>query len=300
MSNWGLDYKRLQEVKPDLIMLSLSAMGRTGPWKDYVGFGPTLHALSGLTFLTSYGQESPVGVGFAYADIIAGLYGAFAALAALEYRDRTGRGQFIDLSEYEALCTIMGPSLLDAFVHDQGLVPHGNQPDDISAAPYGCYRCSGEDRWCVLAVHSEEEWQNLCGVLNYLDWTREERFATAAQRKKNAVELNALLTLWTLQHTAEEAVGLLQGAGIASAVVQNAEDLSRDPQLVARKFFVRLEHPGLGQTVSDRFPVRFEEDFAAGWKPAPVLGEDNPYVFLDLLGLTEDEYSCYLERGVIL
>ena len=113
MSNWGLDYGKLKEVNPDLIMLSMSAMGQRGPWKDYVAFAPTLHALSGLTHLTSFEKDFPIGLGFAYADIVAGLYAAFAVLAALEYRDRTGQGQYIDLSEYEAICTLMGPSLLD-------------------------------------------------------------------------------------------------------------------------------------------------------------------------------------------
>ncbi len=299
MSNWGLDYERLKEVKPDLIMLSMSAMGQTGPWKDYVGFAPTLHALSGLTFLTSREEDSPAGPGFAYADIVAGLYGAFAALAALEYRERTGQGQYIDLSEYEALCTLMGPSLLDASLHGKDVSPSGSRPEGISGAPYGCYPCSGEDRWCVLAVFNEEEWQNLCRVLENPDWTKKERFATAARRKENAKELDELLTQWTIQHTAEEVVELLQGAGITSGVVQNAQDLAEDPQLIARDFFVRLEHPVLGETVSDRFPVRFEEDLTAGWKAAPLLGEDNRYVFQELLGLTEGEFSSYIEKGVI-
>jgi crotonobetainyl-CoA:carnitine CoA-transferase CaiB-like acyl-CoA transferase len=299
MSNWGLNYERLTEARPDLIMLSMSAMGQTGPWKDYVGFAPTLHALSGLTFLTSQEEDSPPGLGFAYADIVAGLYGAFAALAALEHRERTGQGQYIDLSEYEALCTLMGPSLLDAFLYEKDVSPPGNRPEGISGAPCGCYPCSGEDRWCVLAVFNEEEWQNLCRVLKNPDWTKKERFATAARRKENAKEMDDLLTQWTIQHRAEEVVDLLQGAGIASGVVQNAQDLAEDPQLAARNFFVRLEHPVLGATVSDRFPVRFEEDLTGSWKAAPLLGEDNRYVFRELLGLTEDEFASYIEKGVI-
>jgi crotonobetainyl-CoA:carnitine CoA-transferase CaiB-like acyl-CoA transferase len=111
--------------------------------------------------------------------------------------------------------------------------------------------------------------------------------------------MDDLLTQWTIQHRAEEVVDLLQGAGIASGVVQNAQDLAEDPQLAARNFFVRLEHPVLGATVSDRFPVRFEEDLTGSWKAAPLLGEDNRYVFRELLGLTEDEFASYIEKGVI-
>jgi crotonobetainyl-CoA:carnitine CoA-transferase CaiB-like acyl-CoA transferase len=299
MPNWGLGYERLKEVKPDLIMLSMSAMGQEGPWKDHVAFAPTLHALSGLTHLTSFEKDVPIGLGYAYADIVAGLYAAFAVLAALEYRDRTGQGQYIDLSEYEAICTLMGPVLVNASVTEKEILPHGNCPDGIEAAPYGCYPCSGMDRWCVLVVSSEEEWQNFCRVLGHREWMDDDRFATMAKREQNRKELDELVTKWTIQHKAEEVVHLLQEAGVSSGVVQNAEELSRDPQLVARDFFVQLDHPVLSQAISDRSPIRFEEDHTVGWKAAPRLGEDNRSVFLELLGLTESKLSSYAEKGII-
>ena len=118
MSNWGLSYDALKEVKPDLIMASISAMGQTGPWRDYTGYGPTFHALSGLTSMTSSGQESPIGLGHAYADTIIGLYSAMAILAALKHRDATGEGQYIDISGYEAICTLLGPALLHAGIKE--------------------------------------------------------------------------------------------------------------------------------------------------------------------------------------
>jgi crotonobetainyl-CoA:carnitine CoA-transferase CaiB-like acyl-CoA transferase len=299
MPNLGLSYEKLKEVKPDLIMLSMSAMGQGGPWKDYVAFAPTLHALSGLTHLTSFEKDAPIGIGYAYADIVAGLYAAFAVLAALEYRDRTGQGQFIDLSEYEAICTLMGPSLLYASLNEKEILPQGNCPDYIAAAPYGCYKCFGEDRWCVIAVFNEKEWESLCRVLGHLGWTKEKRFSTAARRRENRKELDDLLTKWTIQHTAEEVVTLLQEVGISAGVVQNAEDLSRDPQLMSRDFFVPVQHPVLGKTISSRSPIRFKENQTSDWKAAPLLGEDNRYVFLELLGLTESELSSYTEKGII-
>ena len=299
MLNWNLSYEKLKEVKPGLIMLSMSAMGHTGPWKDYVAYGPTLHALSGLTYLTSFEKDSPMGLGYAYADSISGLYAALAVLAALEYRERTGKGQYIDLSEYEAICTLMGPVLLNTSVHEKEVLPHGNWSNDIPAAPYGCYRCSGMDRWCVIAVFNEEEWQNLCKVLGNPDWTKGEKFSTLLKRKENAEELDELLTQWTFLHTPEQVVDLLQKAGVPAGVVQNAEDLAKDPQLKARDFFIHLEHPTLGRTTSDRSPIRFEEDLKVGWKAAPLLGEDNRYVFIELLGLSEGEFSSLIEKGII-
>jgi crotonobetainyl-CoA:carnitine CoA-transferase CaiB-like acyl-CoA transferase len=155
------------------------------------------------------------------------------------------------------------------------------------------------DRYCVIAVFNEEEWQSLCHVLGYPHWIKEERFSTLSKRKENEEALDELLTQWTLQHTPEEVVHLLQEAGISAGVVQSAEDLSRDPQLMARDFFVHLEHPVLGPTVLDGSPIILKESQRAHWKAAPLLGEGNRYVFLELLGLTEDELSSHIEKGIV-
>lgn len=299
MTNWGLNYEKLKEVRSNLIMVNISAMGQTGPWSDFVGFGPTLQALSGLTYLTSFDKDSPLGMGYAYADMIVGLYAALAVLSALEYRERTGRGQYIDLSEYEAICTLIGPTLLDSSLNQREVLPHGNHPDYIPAAPYGCYKCLGTDRWCVIAVFNETEWESLCRLMGNPSWTKEERFSTLLKRKKNFKELDKLVEQWTIQHPPEKVVQLLQGAGVSAGVVQNAEDLANDPQLMARNFFIQLEHPALGKTVSDNTPIRFKENSKVNWKTAPLLGKDNRYVYMELLGFTEDDLFSYIKRGII-
>lgn len=298
-SNWGLHYEQLKEVHPGLIMLSMSAMGQTGPWRDFVGFGPTLQALSSLTYLTSFEPDSPMGLGYAYADPIAGLYAVLAILAGLDHRDRTGQGLFIDLSEYEACCTLVGPALLDALVNTKSILPRGNQPDHVHAAPYGCYKCSGTDRWCVIAVSDDKEWQAFCEGMGSPDWAREERFSTPSQRKNHREELDTFIGQWTTCYTPEEVVTLLQEVGVPAGVVQNAEDLANDPHLMARHFFVRLNHPVLGETISDASPIRFKESSTAGWRAAPLLGEDNQYVLQELLGLTDGEMSSLIKKGVI-
>lgn len=299
MSNWGLSYESLREVRPDVIMVSMSMMGQTGPWRDYIGYGPSLHALSGLTHLTSYDQHAPVGLGFSYADMIAGLYAALGVLGALEHRDRTGRGQYIDLSEYETACSSIASTLLYALIHEKEVLPQGNRLDHIPAAPYGCYRCAGEDRWSVIGVFNEDEWEALCGVLGHPSWTKEERFLTVSNRKKHEEELNQRLEQWTLRHSPEVVVDLLQGAGIPAGVVQNAEDLAEDPHLAARGFFVDVRHPVLGDIFSDAPPIRFIGSPPIRWNAAPLLGEANRYVYRELLGMSEDEFSSYLERGII-
>jgi len=299
MENWGLDYKALKDMNSRLIMVSLSAMGETGPWKDFVGFGPTIQALSGFTYLSSFSKDSPSGVGYAYADTIAGLFAAFAILSALEYRDRTGRGQHIDVSEYESMCTLIGPAFMDVFVNRKEILPQGNCSDYILAAPHGCYPCSGTDRWCVIAVFDEGEWEALCRAMGEPLWTREEKFSSLSERKKNSKELDELIEQWTALRTCEEIVELLQEAGVSAGVVQNGKDLAKDPHLRARDFFSPLEHPVLGRTISDSTPIRFKDTPKVNWEAAPLFGEDNHSVYVDLLGLTEDELSFYIEKGVI-
>jgi benzylsuccinate CoA-transferase BbsF subunit len=299
MSNWGLDYETLRRVREDLVMLSMSGMGQTGPWKNFVAFGPTVQSLGGLTYLTSYSEDSPVGLGYAYADVVAGLYGALAVLAALERRDRTGSGQHVDLSAYEAVCTTIGPALLSASANLNQILPEGNRASHMPAGPYGCYRCRGKDRWCVIAVFSEDEWQALCKVSGHLEWAADKRFSALDMRRQYSEELDRLVEGWTAKTEAEEVMKRLQSAGVPAGVVQNAEDLARDPHLRATEFFVGLDHPLAGKTVTDRSPIRIKGISTTDWKPAPLLGRDNRYVYMELLGLSEAEYRSYTEKGVI-
>ena len=298
-TNWGFDYDRLREMNPRLVMASLSGMGQTGPWRDHVAFGPTVQALSGLTALSSFEPEAPIGLGYAYADPVAGLYGALAILAALENRDRTGRGRYIDLSEYEAACSLVGPALLQAQFDPGAVGPRGNRSPDLPAAPYGCYRCAGQDRWCVIAAFDESQWQALCRQMGFPGWAREGRFATAELRRANQNDLDGLLGQWTALRTPEEVVILLQEAGVPAGIVQNAEDLAKDPHLAARRFFIRMRHPVLGETMADASPIRFHGDPPPDWRSAPLLGEANRYIFGDLLGLTDEERASFEADGVI-
>jgi crotonobetainyl-CoA:carnitine CoA-transferase CaiB-like acyl-CoA transferase len=274
-------------------------MGQTGPWRDYVGYGQTIQALSGMTHMASWDEKSPSGLGQAYADVISGLYGVIAVLAALEYRDRYGRGQHIDLSQYEAMCSLMGPAFMDVSANRRDLKPMGSSADEEPASPYGCYSCLGKDRWCVIAVYSEEQWQALCRILGDPSWAKEERFSTLPLRKQHGEELNGLLARWTAPREAEDIVKLLQESGIPAGVVQDARDLASDPQLTSRGFFVNLGHLGKGTMVVDNLPIRSHRTFVRNWEPAPYLGEDNQYVFLKLLGFSESQFGEYFKKGII-
>jgi benzylsuccinate CoA-transferase BbsF subunit len=278
MANWGLDYQSLKKIKPDIIMLSLSTMGSTGPWRDYTGFGPTIQAFSGMTYLTSFPGKPPLGLGTAYADHIAGLFGCLALLGALEYRQKTGEGQHIDLSQVEAMASLLGDAILDYQIGGREVAAVGN--GSTEAAPHGVYRCKGDDRWCALAVFTDEEWRGFKRALGSPAWAEEKRFATLAGRLRNKAGLDRLIEGWTKKHTAEEVMALLQGEGVAAGVVQDARDLAKDPQLKERGFFIEL-----GKAVSEAEPVRLSKTPAKYRRAAPALGQDNDYVYKKLLGI---------------
>ncbi len=288
MSNWGLNYKRLRKAKGDLIMVSLSAMGQTGPWRNFVAFAPTIHALSGLTYLTSVAPHF-WDLRYPYSDIIAGLYAAFGVLAALNERDITGKGRYLDLSHFESLLTCLGPAFLDKDCNGKGI----SRP-----SPSGCYPCLGFDRWCVLTVCNEEEWRALGNVLGNPRWTREERFATEAKRRRHGRALDQKIASWTRKHTAEEVVRLLQTAGIAAGVVQDAHDLVEDPHLKQRRFWKTREDLARGRFIWGGSPIT-SQGLKMNCKPSPSLGEANEFVFKEILGLTNAKYEDYVRRGII-
>ena len=282
MANWGLDYENLRKIKPDVIMLSLSAMGATGPLKDYTAFGPTVQAFSGLTHLTAYPDGPPLGAGTAHADHVAALFACLALLGALENRRRTGEGQHIDISQVEAMASLLG----DAFI----------PPEE--AAFRGVYKCQGDDRWCAVSISTNAEWRGFRKALDNPPWASEKRLATPASRLKNKKALDVLIGEWMQKHTPEEAMTILQEQGIAAGAVRSARDLAKDPQLKARRFFVELNHPELGQTISDANPIRLSET-KPRYRPTPLPGQDNDYVYGQLLGLTKDEMNKLKEAGII-
>ncbi|MBN1691790.1 MAG: CoA transferase [Dehalococcoidia bacterium] len=299
MSNWGLDYERLREANPRLVMVSLSGFGRGGPWENCAALGSTAQALSGLTGLTSYREGRPCGIGFALADHISGLYAALAALSALRYRDATGCGAHIEISELEAACSTLAPELTHLSLGGKASGPQGNIPARRPAAPYGCYLCKGDDRWCVIAVHDEDEWRSLCRAVGDPAWTRQSKFADLRARRENTEELDRLIGDWTRAHTNLEVMRILQEAGVPAAAVNDACDLAADPQLCERGFFIDMQHPQLGVIRADGNPIRLSDTPARFTRAAPLLGADNRRVFLDLLGMDEGRFNALVAQGII-
>ena len=296
MENWGMDFNALQRINACLIMVRMSAMGQTGPWRNFAAYGSTVQALGGLDFLTAYAPGSPIGLGYAYADIVSGLYGVLAVLAALEQRDRTGAGQLIDLSEYEVVCAAISETLSAYGSDGAGNAFMPRRDESEAAAPYGCYRCRGDDKWCVIAVFTQVQWHALCRVAGKKSWQKDPDFSTFTARKAHAAALDKLLAQWTGKMSAEEVVSLLQDAGIPAGVVQDAGEVARDPKLIRRNFFRMIHHPAFGETFSLTSPIRGLDD-KCEYRPAPLLGEHNRFVYREILGIEEKKYMNCCQKG---
>ncbi len=302
MRNWGLDYESLKKIKPDIIAVSMSGFGHTGPHKDYVSYGPTLQALSGYTLQMRHPGHEPAGWGYSYADMTGGYSGALAVLMALWHRKRTGQGQFVDLAQFEAISSLVGPSLLDILNNQTPSQPVGNRSQEAPAAPHGVYRCKGDDRWCAITVFTEAEWQSLCRVLGQPAWTREARFTTLADRLQHQNTLDAHIEVWTQQHTAEEVMSRLQEAGIAAGVVANGEDLDRDPQLRARGYWAQLPAQENGKTedvILDGPPFKLSKTPGYVAAPGPLLGEHTDSVLRRLLNYSDQQIAQLKAEHVI-
>ncbi len=291
MPSWGLDYDSIRAINPSIIMLSMSGFGRTGPWKDRVSYGQTLQAWSGFTQLTGFPDTDPSGPASAYSDAVGGMAGAQAVLLALMHRARTGRGQWLDVSQFESLSSLLETLVLDMSVNGADAVSTrtGNRPPYGGGAPHGAYRCLGEDRWVAITVFTDEEWRAFVDVVGNPQWAGDPRFATAEGRERNADALDALVESWTIQHTAEEVMGRLQTKGVAAGAVQTGEDLSRDPQLKERGFFRRVpDHQGEQRTIESA-PYKLSRTPGKVERGAPEFAADMTYVLRELLGMSDDE-----------
>lgn len=296
MRNWGLAYADLVQIKPDIIAVSASQQGHTGPHADYLGFGYNLQALAGINHLTGHPHGYPLGTSVNYPDFVLPMFVASVIMSALLHRRRTGKGQHIDLSQYQAMVSTLGPTLLDYLCNGRVQMRTGGRSP--TAAPHGVYRCRGDDRWCVIAVYTDAEWHALCQVLGHPAWTRDARFQTLTGRLRHVDDLDRLLATWTCQHTPEEVMQRLQEAGVAAGIVQNARDLlAEDPQLRHRGHYRLLNHPTTGSTLY-MGPAFQLSATPARLRPAPRLGQHNTYVYGQLLRMNDAEVATYTTEQV--
>ena len=298
MERFGLGYDAVRAMKPDIIYLSMSMHGAEGPESGYLGYGGSIAALTGLAGLTGMQGRAPSGTGTNYPDHIPNpSHAAFAVLAALRHRRRTGKGQRIDLAQVEPMIALLGPTLLDHSVNGRNRQCMANQHEWM--APHGVYACAGDDRWIAIAVGSDEAWNALVQVLGSPAWASEARWSTVGGRREAAEALDTLLDQETARWQGEELMRALQAKGVSAGVVQNAADVvGCDPQLAHRGHWVKLEHAEMGESIYNAPPFRFSRTQSGLRAPAPLLGEHTREVCREL-GLTDAEIDALVEQEVL-
>jgi crotonobetainyl-CoA:carnitine CoA-transferase CaiB-like acyl-CoA transferase len=293
----GLGYEDLRKLKPDLIMASISGYGDTGPQRHYMGYGPATAPLAGLSSLTGYVGGPPQEVGISYGDPNAGLNAAAAICAALVARKRTGKGQYIDVSLWEAAAVLVPEGWMDYAMNKTQPSRMGNR--DPWMAPHNCFRCAGKDQWVTIACGTDEEWQSLCRAIGKPALGTEVRFRTAGDRKANEDAVEEVLTAWTATREKWDVTYTLQAAGVAAFPSMTSKDLAEDPHLNERGFLVRLSHPEVGMRTHAGIPWRLTNAPNGVRSPAPLLGQDTEGVMRDLLGYSEQEIARLKEEQIL-
>jgi crotonobetainyl-CoA:carnitine CoA-transferase CaiB-like acyl-CoA transferase len=298
MAAFGLDYEAVCKLRPDIIMLSMSGYGQTGPYRDWSAYGMGLEPASGISAATGYRDGPPIRSGFAFTDPLTGVLAAGAVLAALHYRQRTGRGQYIDLSQHEGAIALVGAALMDYQMNGRLAERMGNRSS--WAAPQGCYRCRGDDDWLAISIENDEEWAAFCHATGHPEWAGDERFADVLARHENHDALDALIEGWTREQDHYEAFHLLQRAGVKAGPVLNGKELLLDPHFRERHHFDLVDHPVLGRRpVPRHLAARFDRFKPRVDSAAPLLGQHNREVLQGILGLSDEELTSLEAEGVI-
>jgi len=284
----GFDYESVRKLKPDIVYISSQGFGRGGPHADYPAYGPMLASASGMLSLWKQPEDPfPAGSNSPLPDFMASKFAVIAILAALDYKRRTGKGQFIDMAQTEVAAALMGERYLEYTMNKQVPQPLGNRCS--YAAPHGCYPCQGIDNWVAISVFTNEEWRSFGKAIGDPAWTKDHKFAYMPGRLKNADELDKRIAEWTATRVAKEVMDMLQGAGVAAGVVQRAPDTMSDPQIAFDKALIELDHSVVGKRLYPNIPFHMSETPPAPSRTAPLLGQHTEEICRELLKMSEGE-----------
>ncbi len=296
MKRFGLDYETVRQAKPGIVYASTSCYGQDGPAAGSPGFGQTATALAGTTNMIGWPDEPTMANAMPHTDFINPPFLVTAILAALDYRRRTGKGLYLDQSQTEGGVHFFAPPVMDYQVNRRTMVRDGNHYPH--AAPHNVYPCRGIDRWCAIAVFTDEEWAGFCDAIGRPPWAEDGRFSSLSQRKANEEELDRLVSEWTVTVSPEAAMDLLQQNGVAAGVVKTIREVFEDPQLAHLGFWRRRDHPVLGVHAHVGPPFRLSRT-PDRQSTSPCMGQHNEYVYGELLGFSDEEIENMLIEGVI-
>ena len=285
MRNFGLDYASLRQVRPDIIMCSISGYGSEGAAAEFPAYGTSVESITGIPSLMGYQGEMPMTSGIAYPDPVTGMNALAAIMTALRHRTSTGQGQFIDLALAEGPVCQIG-EFIGAFVNN-GVQPPRIGNSHHKHAPHDVYPCRGEDRWLAIAVTSEEHWRAFCKATDMLRLAEDAHFCDEAARKSNEAELNEIIKTWTRERDAIEMMNVLQSAGVPAGAVHRSVDMLDDPHLRDRDFFVTLDEPDVGRKTYPGQAIITSGLPKQDWRPSARLGEHNEFILNNLLGHNE-------------
>jgi crotonobetainyl-CoA:carnitine CoA-transferase CaiB-like acyl-CoA transferase len=292
----GLGFEDLQAIKQDIIMLCVSSSGQSGPDKHFAGYAPLFGAWGGLGEMTGYADGPPVEMRHVM-DHTVGMNSAVAVLAALQRRRATGQGGLVDVSAREVASSLLGEALL---MSAAGQEPHRIGNDHLAMAPHGVYPAQGEDRWISIAVATDAEWQALASIVDESGLAGDPRFAKAADRHANRTALEPILSAWTATLPADDIAEMLQDAGIAAHASWTTPEIAADPHLRARGAICEVQEPDGKHRAAVGVPMRLSKGPEIGiHRGTPKLGEDEDYVYGELLGLGRDERTALEEAEVI-
>ena len=296
MDRLGLGYPQLREIKPDVIMVSLSSNGQTGPEARYAGYAPMFAALGGLGYLTGYPDGPPVELRHAM-DHTGGMMAAFSAVAALCAHRNHQVGQRADVAVRDIATAFMGHALMDTAMNQRDAQRMGNRDDAM--APHGVFPCLGEDQWITITVANDAEWDALKRAMGNPAWADADDYGDAFLRWQNQDPLEVRLSAWTATRDAFQLTNLLQDAGIAAFPSLSADQLMEDPHLAAREVFPLTTDPDRGQQRAVAPPWRFSETPTDPLRWTPELGQSNQEVFCGLLGMDETELRSLQDAQIV-
>ena len=300
----GMGYESAKAMRPDLIYLSVSGWGQSGPRKEYRSYGMSSAAHAGVAYMAGMPERPPAGWQFAFCDHSPAWLASSAIMKALHHRRKTSRGMYIDLPQTQASVTFVSPYFLDKSVNGRSARrpdhPNGNRREHPMAAPHNSFRCAGEENWCVIACYTDLDWAGLKSAMGSPQWAEHPMFATQHDRWDHQDEIEQHIGDWTKDKERYGLANLLQQHGVPAGVVQTARDrVEWDAQLEHRGTYQIYHHPEVGPRRYETVAARLSKSPYKPKRPAPLLGQHNDYIFRELLGMSSEELDSLLAEDSI-